>query len=319
MRRLVSRITRQQDASIAVMAALCMVMFAGCLGLVLDAGVLYVQRTQLQKAADAAALAGAYDIALNSNSAADATLYAKKNQLDPSADANTTLPTNKTGTTFAAGDSWTVTAQRKVAMSFAPLVGFSNGTVKASATAIKSPAKSMDASYLLPYAVWDGNQGSPIHSGEKVTYRGNSWIDDNVQPDPGSNPPSNQYWNVSGNNFKGYFNQLQGTISQNGTISSGGNSSGTEPLAAICDLAAKGLPGIMPIVKRADSNSSSNITFVVEGFVGVIPDAIPACNGSVTMSIRFRGTLMSRTTYQATPGGSAIPGEPAVYVLKLWY
>ena len=45
----------------------------------LTAGSLYVHRTQMQKAVDAAALAAAYDIGVNNNSATDAQTYAGKN------------------------------------------------------------------------------------------------------------------------------------------------------------------------------------------------------------------------------------------------
>lgn len=50
---------RDQRGAVAVVAALCMVVLVGFLGFVIDLGHLYVRKTELQNAADAAALAGA--------------------------------------------------------------------------------------------------------------------------------------------------------------------------------------------------------------------------------------------------------------------
>lgn len=51
--------TQQQRGAVAIIVAICLALLVGMLGLVLDLGHLYVAKTELQNAADAAALSGA--------------------------------------------------------------------------------------------------------------------------------------------------------------------------------------------------------------------------------------------------------------------
>lgn len=53
---------RQQRGAVAIIVALCLTVLIGMLGLVLDLGHLYVAKTELQNAADAAALSGAKEL-----------------------------------------------------------------------------------------------------------------------------------------------------------------------------------------------------------------------------------------------------------------
>lgn len=53
---------QQQRGATAVLAAIVIVLLVGILGLVIDLGVVYVRKTELQNAADAAALAGAREL-----------------------------------------------------------------------------------------------------------------------------------------------------------------------------------------------------------------------------------------------------------------
>ena len=62
-RRLFSRFVRNQSGQTLIVAAVCMVVLIGFLGLAIDAGQLRYQKRQLQTAADAAALAGALELA----------------------------------------------------------------------------------------------------------------------------------------------------------------------------------------------------------------------------------------------------------------
>src|SRR5207245_3887822 len=125
------------------------------------------------------------------------------------------LVTNQFATTFAAGDSWTVAASRTVNLFFAPLIGINDGTVTASALAISSPLKSIDAQYVLPYALWSGNpsgedSASGLQPGTIPLYRDNQWPSAVVVPDPNdckendndkndTRPPCNPNWGLGPN------------------------------------------------------------------------------------------------------------------------
>lgn len=56
------RTMRNQQGAVAIIVALCLTLLVGMLGLVLDLGHLYIAKTELQNAADAAALAGAKEL-----------------------------------------------------------------------------------------------------------------------------------------------------------------------------------------------------------------------------------------------------------------
>ncbi|MDE3075409.1 MAG: hypothetical protein KGJ86_08270, partial [Chloroflexota bacterium] len=156
--QLLRRFQSEQAGGVAVIVALLGVVLIGFLGLALDTGVIFVNQTQMQQAVDAAALAAAQDIGTGS-SASDAVVYAAHNGVNPSVDPNTAIVTNQ-GLNSLGGssiDSWQVTAQRTVALAFAPILGLPQATLKTSAVALYSPLASLDASYILPYAIWGGN------------------------------------------------------------------------------------------------------------------------------------------------------------------
>ncbi len=340
------RFLRNEDGTTAVLATLCMTLFIGCLGFVVDAGQLFVQRTQLQKAVDAAALAAAYDLIPGTTNSADsdATTYVGYNQVQPGelVSASTGKVMVHDGPCAANGcPAYKVTAQRTVPSAFAGLVGFMSGTVKTSATAINSPAASIQSQYLMPFAVWDGNGGA-LTNGQTVTYRDNSWASVNVSPDPGNcggkdQPACNPNWNVNGNgpdnSFKGYLHVPSDqcnsgtsvTYSQGDSVdpSKGGNSTDTKCEGVLNALAASGSAAIMPVIDYGCKNNgcdggpigncaNGTICVHIKGFVGVIPNTV-SNNGQA-----WTGTVTNWTTFQGTPGAGST-SEPAVYVLKLWY
>lgn len=57
-----TKLARRQHGAVALIVALCLVLLVGMLGLVMDLGHLYVTKTELQNAADAAALSGAKEL-----------------------------------------------------------------------------------------------------------------------------------------------------------------------------------------------------------------------------------------------------------------
>jgi Flp pilus assembly protein TadG len=331
-----ARFRRDEEGAVAVLATLCMPLFVACLAFVLDSGYMFIQRTQLQTAVDAAALAAAFDLPTSpSASGGDAQQYAGYNHVLASelVGVGTGQVTVHDGPCATNGcPAYKVTAQRTVPLSFAPAIGMSSARAKTAATAIASAASSLPASALLPYAIWDGNWqggfGPKVRTGQTVLYRGNDWTTTNIINNPqhcgGNNqPPCNPNWSVdTGNNFNGYFNfTANQVITQNQAISNGGNGTGQEPLATICALAAAHEPAVMPLINYTTGHSGSNINFFVEGFVSVIPNPIPSCSGGVSMSTDFYGTVgpPAKFTSSGTPGGTVVSGEPGVYVLKLWY
>ncbi|MHB8621353.1 MAG: hypothetical protein ACYDAG_17615, partial [Chloroflexota bacterium] len=263
------------------------------------------------------ALAAAQDIGTSQPSGVDALAYATSNGV-----SSGEVVANRAATSLSTNDSWTVTVRRTVPLAFAPVLGVRSGAVVATATAINSPAKGMDSSELLPYAVWDGNQDEQLTPGTRVTYRSNSWADDNVLPSPPSSQ-TNPNWEVGDNRFKGYLHDFHGFVHQGDLLEAsakGGDDTGQEDpyIATICQLAASGSPGIFPLMGTAAQNGG-DIEFTVLGFIAVVPDDLSACHGGKDMSEPFTGTFEGDAFFAgAEPGGTSVPGTPTVHVLKLW-
>jgi Flp pilus assembly protein TadG len=123
---------------ISVALILVMTVVLGAVGLGADAAVLYMNWVILQKGVDAAALAGAGYLQSNSQSAPTAinvaVTYAQNNGIK-----NSELIADGSGNkAYVPGPNYTtitVTAKRTVPYAFFKLIGLSNGTVAASATA----------------------------------------------------------------------------------------------------------------------------------------------------------------------------------------
>lgn len=310
------RFVSEDEGVVAPLVAICMVVLVGFVAIVTDAGLLYVQRTQLQKAVDAAALAGAYDIGISSNSQSDAALYASYNGVNPAADQHTQIVTNQAATVYANGDAWTAAAQRSVPLGFAAVLGIKTGTVAASATAISSPALSVDWSTLLPYAIWGGNEPVGLGAGATVDYRDNQYKSDNVKPFPDGSDNTN--WTSNSNDFKGFLYHGQGTVKVGDSVTDGGNADEGAYMDKICKLAASGTPGIFPVIGHVTGNGQ--ISLYIEGFIAVVPQTINYCSGGgKDMSQAFSGKVFGPATISnGTPGGQPNPNFPTVRVLKLW-
>ncbi len=352
MKRLVARFFRQEEGMAAVLIALSMTVLLGFTAMVVDAGVLFVERTTLQKAVDAAALAGAKALwPGGTGMAADALYYAAQNGVDPSVDPNTTITYNGNPSATVwnpPSEAWQVTATRQVNLAFAPLLGLSQSTVTATATAINSPLASIEAPYVLPYAIWGGNnptggQGPngpccdppppPVpgpynwitlpNSGADVVYRDNQWASLVVFPDAnncgGKNQPScNANWNVGPQvSFKGFFNQMQGQLTtglNSNLASQSGNAS--EPFSLICQTLTKNPPvAIMPVASWAQENSGV-ISFYIPYFVGIRLDSIAGCNGGKSMGTNFTGVVLDK--WFTSHGKGHGPSTSPVHVLQLW-
>ncbi|MCA0150477.1 Tad domain-containing protein [Rossellomorea vietnamensis] len=121
---------KNEEGNIAVTAALFMIVLLGMVGLALDGGKIYAEKSSLQKALDAAVLGGVQVIA--SKGEAEAITMAKtlgvKNA--HSLDGGTFSTTSK---------SIKVSQEVKVPLTFARFLGFNEATVSASAKAISAP------------------------------------------------------------------------------------------------------------------------------------------------------------------------------------
>jgi Flp pilus assembly protein TadG len=122
-------------AQISVLFALAAVTLVGVMALGADVGVLYYNWGQLQKAADAAALAGASYLPNDTTTATSvAQSYATKNGIQAS-DVVTATPINS-------NKQMVVTVQRTVPYNFARVLGLTDGYVKVSSTASVPPGTS---------------------------------------------------------------------------------------------------------------------------------------------------------------------------------
>jgi Flp pilus assembly protein TadG len=127
------RLPKHGQGQMTVVFALSAVVLVGVMALGADVGVLYYNWVQLQKAADAAALAGASYLPNDTNTATStAHTYATNNGVLAS-DTITATPIN-------GNSQFQITLQRTIPYSFARVLGLTNGYVKVSAIASVPPA-----------------------------------------------------------------------------------------------------------------------------------------------------------------------------------
>ncbi|WP_171016940.1 Tad domain-containing protein [Pseudalkalibacillus caeni] len=125
------RIYRDERGSVIVLAALMMVVFLGFLALVIDVGNLYLEKSRLQKAVDAAVLAGVQELPVWPDDAVHAAQYAAA-QNGLNGENAEILVGEKDRSVQAVGS-------RTVELFFANSLGFPNPTLRASATASIQP------------------------------------------------------------------------------------------------------------------------------------------------------------------------------------
>jgi Flp pilus assembly protein TadG len=114
---------------VMVIAVLMLTSLMAVTALVIDTGMVYLTRAQLQKAADAAALAGARTLRLTGNQAEAETAGTQYVAFNSSAPYQEAFQSSLTTGRF------TVNLSKEVKFFFAPLIGFNRTTVKVSAVA----------------------------------------------------------------------------------------------------------------------------------------------------------------------------------------
>jgi Flp pilus assembly protein TadG len=138
---------REESGQGLVVATLVMVVVLGFAAMAIDVGLFLHERRELQKSADAAALAGAQELPYSPADAEQkAQEWAENNGI-----GDGELEAIAVTTTYADNDTITVEVKRDVPFVFARVLGLTSDTVRADATArVGSPA---GMSGLVPWAV----------------------------------------------------------------------------------------------------------------------------------------------------------------------
>lgn len=118
---------KNEEGSALIITALGMMVFLGFVALVTDVGLLYLNKTKITNAIDAAALAGSQELPFSSSAAIDvAKEYAEKNGIN----------TDEIEVEISNNNSQiSITTSKKVELIFAKILGISEGTVKAKSAA----------------------------------------------------------------------------------------------------------------------------------------------------------------------------------------
>lgn len=287
-----------------VLFAAGLVGFLGLVGMSIDIGHVAWMGADLQRKADAAALAGAQDLPTANTARSTADQYLTVNGGAPCQPNCATVNT--------ANDLITVTAPGHVKMWFLGLVGLSDVDISKSAQVRTTVVTgfAFDSTDIFPFAVWGGNPSYPnctapygICAGASKTYRSNQW-DNQVA----NSQKQNGNWTVNGNNFKGYFNVGQsGNVYQanpNQQYSFGGNAIGQEPIAALHDHYLSGKPIILPVITKGNcTDNCGTLNFTIIGWV-----ALKLTNDPGSTNGDFKGDVVGTFLTSKGAGGGYVPG-----------
>ena len=152
MKHLLKRF-RNDSGQAMILFALVFVVIIGFAAISIDIGSIANEKSKLQNAADAAALAGSQDLPSSSTAITTAKTYAARNGVT-SADTNATVDANKA--------KITVVCSKKVQYAFARVFGFTQNTISATATATKGAAFN-GVSGLRPWALSEKDQTNPTN------------------------------------------------------------------------------------------------------------------------------------------------------------
>lgn len=130
--------SRAEEGQAMVLAALSMVIILGFAAFAVDVGHIAVQKSDLQNAADAAALAGVVDMPTAANAVITAVKYAKINGMTVVTN-NVAVNGEKVNATAIGTKRLKVECSREVDYYFAGVLGFKSKVVSAVAVAEKSP------------------------------------------------------------------------------------------------------------------------------------------------------------------------------------
>lgn len=279
---------RTESGQGLVLFALGLVGFLGLVGMSVDIGLLVYTRTELQRTADAAALAAGQDLPNATNATSTAASYVTKNS---GAGTSTSVSFGNANTTVS------VTVQRHINYSFLGFIGIAGANPNASAS-VKVAKSQVITGYnwqrIAPFTIWGGarqtevNPGDsncPLHTcvGKSYTFLDTNWMN-------ASGKPKLPDWTASGsNNYKGDLNHgnPDQVIQVGDTFSDGGLGSVIAPT-----------PGeilVIPIVSKVSGNSNLR-SFTIGAWAIIKVD--PGCDKNACT-----GTIQG-TTIEPPPGWS---------------
>ena len=138
---------RDEKGAILVLFALLFVFLLGLVAMVVDAGLVYLNRAQLQRAADAAALAGAYQMPDTTAARDRVRQYCSLNGVKDADAVDVTFPNNRVR----------VEITRQVRLFFAPVLGIRTMEVWAGAAAATSRSRVFD------FALFSGGKDQDLN------------------------------------------------------------------------------------------------------------------------------------------------------------
>lgn len=200
MKRFTRKLAKDEDGQVLILFALMLVVLMGFAALAIDIGIIAVQKSNLQNAADAAALAGAQDLPNVGTSISAAVNVAGLNGMKV-----TQNKVKKDGDTVAVtlldSTKIEVICTRNVQFTFARVLGFTDTDVTARAVAKKNPKWAGEA---LPFI----NLDDDYKKDPKIVAWEKTGPGDFESLWPGNNPPSEYHdFNLGKNDdhSKGYF------------------------------------------------------------------------------------------------------------------
>ncbi len=153
--RWLKRLFKEEDGAVVVIVALALVVLLGCMALVVDAGVMYVNKAHLQNVADAAALAGAQALPDKNEAEEKAIAYGSFNGVDINPD--------DVNENYADGQIEVICRRIDVPYFFARVWGFDKAEVTARAVAKKDSSL---PSAFTDYAIFSESGDIPLYVGK---------------------------------------------------------------------------------------------------------------------------------------------------------
>jgi Flp pilus assembly protein TadG len=237
---------------VIVLFAAALVVLSGLVGMSIDVGQLVYTKADVQKIADASALAGSQDLPSTANATTSANDYATQNGA-----ATTSISFGSSNTTI------TVQATRHVDFTFLKVLGFDGRDVSATATAKATHTTITGYAWnaVAPFVIWGGAQQKPVNAdkgcdyhtcvGKSYTFWSNQWLKDS------GTPVAPDWTAANSNNFKGDVNHGAGAPSNEigDFFSDGGNGNAVTPKAG--DIL------VIPVVDKASDGSNSRQFHIV--------------------------------------------------------
>lgn len=293
---------RNETGAVGVIVAVVLVVLLMVMALVVDVGQAYQVKRQLQTAADAASLAGAYDLAQGasqSTAGATAQSYAQKNSSQPFDSLQVTFPTPAT---------IKVAVRQSKATFFASLFGVNAVQVGASATAGGSLVTTVNSGVvpiIVPFQQISGHVGS----GNPFTFNLGS---DNSQAGQGF------FWLINFSNSEAGTPDYADWIEQGypNPVSIGDTASGNGMKAALKEALQQRMSSqpklIVPLYDLAEAAGDSK-TYHVVGFAEFVITGFNLNGNPKTIS----GYFTTGDLVNGLAGGGGTPKNYGIVVISL--